>query len=98
MFNGYLYPLGWGLFYSLDFSAPCSFNCDIIDGVLLCQCLLTISTQYMSLTVRFVCRRALLLILLCLGAIRQSFCRCKIEFIIVVTVMSRYYQASFQLV
>ena len=39
---------------------------------------------------------SLLLLLLCLGAIRQAFKRCKIEFIIVVvTVMSSCYQASF---
>ena len=39
----------------------------------------------------------LLLLLLCLGAIRQAFSQCKIEFIIViVTAMSMCYQASFQ--
>ena len=39
----------------------------------------------------------LLLLLLCLGAIRQAFSQFKIEFIIVVvTIMSRCYQASFQ--
>ena len=39
----------------------------------------------------------LLLLLLCLGAIRQAFIRYMIEFIIVI-VMSRCYQASFQTV
>ena len=39
----------------------------------------------------------LLLLMLCLGAIRQDFGWCKIEFIIVVVnVMSRCYQANFQ--
>ena len=39
----------------------------------------------------------LLLLLLCLAAIRQAFKWCRIEFIIVVvTVMSWCYQASFQ--
>ena len=39
----------------------------------------------------------LLLLLLCLGAIRQAFSQCMIDFItVVVTVMSRCYQASFQ--